>query len=128
MFKGVIIEESLEDVSVLEKYPIVSTEVEQVTENFGTPWLAQWTLHTMEIPEDQIEEFAKEIEVAIDTEHQGSWYADFKDEKTHYIIFKNRTFKVDRTKNEDYDAASDYGISIGIPAHQLSFAEWRPKV
>lgn len=127
MFTGVIIEESLEDRTVLQRFPILKTEVEQVTEKFGTPWLTEWHLHTMEIPDEQIEEFAKEIERAIDTEHQNSWFADFHNDTTHYIIFKNRTFKVDRTKDEDYDAAASHGVSIGIPGHQLTFSEWRPK-
>lgn len=126
-YSGVIIEESLKDTSVLKKYPIVSTEVEQVTEHFGTPWLAQWTLHTMEIPGDQIEQFAHEVGNALDTAHKNSWYADFKDDQTHYVIFKNKVFKIDRIKNAEYDAAAAYGVSIGIPAHQLSFKEWRPK-
>ena len=128
MYKGVIIEESLEHKDVLMRFPILETEVEQVTEKFGTPWLTQWTLHTMEIPDERIEEFTQEIEQAIDTEHQNSWFADFHNDTTHYIIFKSRTFKVDRTKNEEYEEAMTYGIPIGIPAHQVAFTKWRPHI
>ena len=38
-FKGVIIEESLGDVSVLKEVQILNTKVEQVTEKHKTPWL-----------------------------------------------------------------------------------------
>ena len=120
MFKGVIIEESLEDTAVLKQFPILETEVEQVTENFGTPWLTKWTLYTIEIPDDQIADFAKEVQAALDSVRHN-WYVDFKNSTTHYIIFKNRIFVIDRTKKEQYQEAQDYGISLGIPTHQVNF-------
>ncbi len=121
MFKGVIIEESLQDKSVMKQFPILETEVEQVTPNFGTPWLKEWHLHTIEIPDNQIADFVHSVQSAIETEHKTSWYADFKNDRTHYIIFKNRIFIIDRTKKEQYQEASDYGVSLGVPPHQVNF-------
>ncbi len=40
-FRGTIIEESLEDKSVLSKVKITSTRVEQVVEKHKTPWIKQ---------------------------------------------------------------------------------------
>ncbi len=122
MFKGVIIEESLEDKSVLKKFPVLKTETEQVTERFGTPWLKEWHLHTIEVPEDKIANFAEEVRRALDTARHN-WYADFRNEKTHYIIFPRRIFVVDRTKREQYQGASDYGVSLGVPPHQVDFTK-----
>ncbi len=48
-YKGVVIEESIEDKSVLAYLRILSTEVEPVTEKNKTPWVKQWTMHTVEI-------------------------------------------------------------------------------
>ncbi|MEK7531115.1 MAG: hypothetical protein AAB573_04605 [Patescibacteria group bacterium] len=121
MFRGVIIEESLESKDVLNLFPILQTEVEQVTERFGTPWLTEWHLHTIEVPDTQIAEFAKAVQLAIESAHQTSWYADFKTDTVHYIIFKNKIFVIDRTKREEYQAAQDYGISLGVPPHQVNF-------
>lgn len=120
MFNGVIIEESLVDKSVLKRFPILETEVEQVTERFGTPWLTQWTLHTIEVPEAEMSGYATEVQRALDGARHN-WYADFKTGTTHYIIFKNRIFVIDRTKREQYQEASDYGVSLGIPSHQVNF-------
>ncbi len=50
-YKGVIIEESLEDKAVLGQVKIVDTKVEPITPRHKTPWLTQWTLHTVEVPE-----------------------------------------------------------------------------
>ena len=52
-YKGVIIEESLRKTDVLKDVLVVSTKVEPVTEKHRTPWLRQWTLHTVEIPEEE---------------------------------------------------------------------------
>ena len=119
-YRGVIIEESLEDKSVLHKVKIISTEVEEVTQSHKTPWLTQWTLHTIEIPEEQAEEIAQELSRSLETKHT-SWYADYVNDKYHYIIFADKIFKVDRNSQEEYDKAKDYGISIGIPEYQVDF-------
>lgn len=120
MFKGIVIEESLSDRSVLDSVKIIHTEIEQVTEGFKTPWLKQWTLYTVEIPEDHASIVAEELSHAIETEHT-SWFADFNDDSTHYIIFPGKVFVIDRSNPNNYDEAKQYGVSLGIPEQQLSF-------
>ncbi|MFH1392775.1 MAG: hypothetical protein ABIG73_00080 [Patescibacteria group bacterium] len=120
-YKGVIIEESLENTGVLKEVKILETEVEPVTNEHETPWLKQWTLHTVEIPEDKAEAIAEEISHALDRGHGGSWYADFKNDETHFIIFRDKVFKIDRKNKEQYNEAKEYGISLGIPEHQVDF-------
>ena len=122
-FIGVIIEESLEDKSILNRIKIIKTKIEQVTEKHKTPWINQWTLHTVEIPKNQAKTIAEELSKLLDSEHD--WYADFKNEKYHYIVFRNKVFKIDKTNKEQYNEAKDYGISIGIPEYQVNF---RPEV
>lgn len=119
-FTGIIIEESLEDKTVLDDIKIVETEVEPVTEKHKTPWINQWTLHTVEIPESLADSVAEKISQSLDREH--SWYADYKNHDFHYIIFRNKFFKVDRSKREQYDEVTKYGISLGIPDYQLDYS------
>ena len=119
-YKGVIIEESLENKKILGKIRVLDTKIEQVTVNHQTPWIKQWTLHTVEITENEADNVAEEISKSLDSKH--NWYADFKNETTHYIIFRNRFFKIDRTKKEQYDEATKYGISLGIPDYQVDFS------
>ena len=118
-FKGVIIEESLENKDVLKNVKILSTEVEKVTEEHKTPWLSQWTLHTVKILENQVDDIAEELSKALDSKQ--NWYADFKNDFCHYIIFRNKVFKVDRSKPEQYNDITKYGVSLGIPDYQLDF-------
>ena len=118
-YKGVIIEESLENKDILKKLKILKTEVKQVTLKHQTPWVKQWTLHTIEISNSQVDKISQELSTMLDSKH--NWYADFKTDKIHYIIYRNKIFKVDRTKLNDYAAAKKYGISLGIPEYQVDF-------
>jgi len=121
-YKGDIIEESLQDKKVLEKVNIISTRIEKVTPEHQTPWLSQWTLHTIEVDESEAEKLAEELSVAIEPKH--GWYIDYRNDKYHYVIFKGRHFKIDRSKKSDYDEMINYGLSIGTPDYQLpNFAD-----
>lgn len=126
VYTGVIIEESLEDKSILSDIKILKTKIEPVTAEHKTPWVKQWTLHTVEIPADKADPIAQKLSKALDSKH--SWYADFKNDATHYIIFHDKVFKIDRSKKEQYDEATKYGLTLGIPDYQLDFSphikEW----
>jgi hypothetical protein len=117
-FFGIIIEESLEDKSVLDLIKIISTKVEPINEKHQTPWLKQWTLHTVEVEADQAEKVAVAISKAIGKNY---WYADYKNDDTHFYIFKDKVFKVNRTSEDEYKQAQDYGLSLGIPDYQVNF-------
>jgi hypothetical protein len=126
-FRGVIIEESLEDKKIFGLAHIISTKIEKVVEKHKTPWLKQWTLHTVEIEPKDTDRVAEIL--AMDLEKEHSWYADFKNSKYHYIIFKNKIFYINRTSKEQYDQAKNYGVSLGIPEYQVDFhpevREWK---
>ena len=120
-YKGVIIEESLSDKSVLTDVKILSTKVEPVTEEHKTPWVKQWTLHDVEIPAERAAEVAEKISKALDREH--NWYADYKTDTEHYVIYRNKVFHItDRSEKKQYDEATKYGISVGIPDYQVDFS------
>lgn len=119
-YKGVIIAESLGNKSVLEKIKITETKKESVTPQHKTPWLEKWTLYTFEIPEQECEKLAQEISKSFDPKHPD-WYADFKNNKYHFIIYSGKVFKVDLENPVLYKNAKEYGISIGIPEYQVDF-------
>ena len=119
-FKGIIIEESLEKKEVLQRVKIIKTKVEQVTEKHKTPWVKQWTMHTVEIAEKNADKIAEQLSKDLDREH--AWYADFKNENYHFIIYRGKIFKVDLKNPVLYKDAKLYGISLGIPDYQVDFA------
>lgn len=121
-YKGVIIEESLKDKSVLGKVKILSTKTEKVTPEHKTPWIKQWTLHTVEVPEEKAEKTAQELSSVLDYSHDSSWYADFKNDQFAYIVFRDKFFKIRLNDAEGFKKAKQYGISLGIPDYQVDFA------
>lgn len=118
-YTGVIIEESLENKDILQDVKIIETKVEKVTKAHHTPWVTQWTLHTVEIPENIAQKIAEKLSTSLDSNH--TWYADFKTDSHHYIIFRNKVFFIDRHSKTQYDKAKHYGISLGIPDYQVDF-------
>ncbi len=121
MYLGTIILESLISPAIIDGLNVTNTEVETVTDSFGTPWLKQWTLKTVEIDDNKIETIAEQISRSIDPTHANSWFADFANDAIHYVIFKDKVFKIDRTNPSNYESAKQYALSLGIPAHQLGF-------
>src|SRR3989344_2548500 len=74
-------------------------------------------LKDVKILETKVEET---ISKALDSEH--AWYADFKNDTHHYIIFRNKVFYIDRKSKEQYEEAKQHGISLDIPEYQVDFA------
>jgi len=128
-FIGTIIGESLADQDFLTKVKIVKTDIEPTTPEHQTPWLHQWTLHTIEVSQPSAAKIAHELSLSLDEKHH--WYADFKNDHHHYIVFSHKVFQVDRQHPEQYQPVVEYGKSLGIPEYQLDFspdmAEWQRK-
>jgi len=118
-YNGIIIAESLRDKDVLKDVNILSTIVEKVGAHHETPWLEKWTLHTVEVHENMVKNVSEKLAGAFDTDHIGNWYADFKNDHFHYVIYPNKIFKLDRSKKSDYDEMAEYALGIGLPKSQL---------
>jgi len=116
-FSGAIIEESLQDTSVLSEVKIIETNIYPVEERHETPWLEKWTLHIVEVPPSKADYIAEKISNSIDVRHIGNWYADFKNEQCHYVIFHQKVFKL-KTET-DWAAMRSHARSIGVPEHQI---------
>ncbi len=122
-YRGAIIEESLTNKNVLQKINITKTEIIPYSKKLKTPWVKQWTFHYIEIPKNQADDIADEICKSLDKKH--AWYADYKNEDSHYVIYSDRIFCIKRTNKEQYDKAISYGLSLGIPDHQLDFSPFK---
>lgn len=113
-YKGVIVEESLTDKSILESIEIMYQSVEKVSERDGTPWLDAWTIDTVEIQSDKIDELTNKLSELIDTDHCNDWFCDFKNDTYHYVVFSNKVFKLNRNNKEDYKKMQEYASKIGL--------------
>jgi hypothetical protein len=93
-FEGVIIEESLEDRSVLKRVKILKTKVEKIPPKYNIPWLSEWTKDIIVVPESEAEQIAEEIRKSLDRKHDN-WYAFFNNKKIHISVNKDGVIKKD---------------------------------
>ncbi len=109
MFKGTIIENSLNDKSALEKVQIEKTYRS-----------GNWILHDVLVREEQIEQLSKYLA-------HGPWYMHFWEpgHDTVKVVFKNRIFSISSKDKSTWVDALAHGKSIGIPDDQLDFPVFR---
>jgi len=111
VWKGVIIEESLEDKSLLNLVKVIQTEKVQLEgENRFV------TFHKIELDDNNKKEF---IERAIKSIKQG-FYLHICDKGVMYVVFKDHMFKFSKDYPE-LEVARQYGKSIGILEEQMPF-------
>ena len=67
------------------------------------------------------EEVSDKVGKSLDKTH--NWHADFETETEHYVIDTGRFFHItDRTDKKQYDEATAYGITTGIPDYEVDFS------
>ncbi len=105
MFKGIIIENSLTDKSILKDLDIEKTWQE-----------GDWVLHSVKIEKEKLLDLSKVLD-------DGPWYIHLwetgKDEIR--VIFKDKIVTISSTDKSTWQEAISYGKSIGIPEEQLDF-------
>ena len=90
-FKGIIIEESLKNNSIFKELIIIKTTSESVTKSHKTPWLNKWTIHQVEIPEENSDYFFDKLSKSLDNSHE--WYIEVENNKFNVLIFHDRIIK-----------------------------------
>lgn len=109
-YTGCIIEESLRNKSILDKFSILETR-----DDDGISYI-------VEIDECSVEEILPKLQESMVDE--PIWYIDLKNYDYHYIIFNDKIFTVDRDYPEQYEEAKEYGLKRGILEEYLPNASW----
>lgn len=107
-YKGIIVEESLEDNKILNSLKIIKSRVTK-EENPSD----RWHLHTVIVSMDEITRLSKNI--------KPKWYMHFWKGRNVIAIFKNKKFEFDFDDKSTWKPVIDYGLSLGIPKKQLDF-------
>ncbi len=110
IYKGAIIEESLEDISILKKFKIIKI----VVTDDENP-VDRWHINNVETTKDQLELLSKVIK-------PKKYYAHFWNENREVIvIFRDKIFTFDYDNKNSWQPAIEYGLSVDIPKEQLDF-------
>jgi hypothetical protein len=111
MAQGIIIDNGLEDRSLLENIKIVKTWQD-----------GERTLHAVEAGQQQIPDLARSLD-------EGPWYMYFwePDGDDVIVVFRERTFRGRHSDPHSLNAAREYGMSLEIPEEQLDFKTGWPE-
>ncbi len=118
-YRGTIIEESLANTKVLDCLKITHTNVERVVPSHETPELTKWTLHEVELESDQLDEIATRISHSI----KPKWYAHLYNNEQFVVVFQEKVLDFARKDAKARREVEEYGISLGISAEHMDFAE-----
>lgn len=116
---GLIIKESLADISVLELVRVTRTETWKVS-NAAADQPAIWTAISFETEDSQAEAFAEKLSQAL--KMQG-WYINASTAGHVYVIFSCKVFKYPRGDAARREEVKRYGRSAGVPESQLDWSE-----
>jgi len=113
-FKGLLLEESLNDLDVLKLVKITKTEKWDVPDAIDyQPKI--WTAISFEGEKSKVEEIAEKMSKII----KEKWYLNISTENIKYVVFFNKIFKYPKGDDKIKKQAIEYGISIGIPEKQM---------
>ncbi len=107
-YKGVIVEESLEDNRILNDLKIIDFRISK-EENPAD----RWHLYTVQVSKEEIDRLSKNI--------KPKWYMHFWKGRNVIAIFKDKKFEFNFDDKSTWKPVVEYGLSLGIPKEQLDF-------
>ncbi len=118
MYRGVLIKESLVELSVLDRLHIVDTEIVDISSPAdGQP--AKWTVLTFEINDAQA---AATAQTLADELSLGPWYVDFNNGERSYVVFSGHVFTYVRGDGPTLRATQAHARKQGVPESQIDWA------
>lgn len=107
-YKGVVIEESLEDNRILNDLKIIGFRISKDANPAD-----RWHLYTVRVSKEEIIKLSKNI--------RQKWYMHFWRGQDVIAIFKGKKFEFNFDDKSAWKPAVEHGLSLGIPKEQLNF-------
>ncbi|HEY8269858.1 MAG TPA: GNAT family protein [Pseudobdellovibrionaceae bacterium] len=104
-YRGMIVEESLEDPTIINNISIQNVQITSPS---------RWHIYTVSLSKEQIDQYQKFLK-------RGPWYMHFWRGDDIVAVFKDKTFHLSKNDKGTWLPAIAYGKSIGIPEEQLDF-------
>lgn len=105
MLTGIVIENSLADVSILSRVSILKSWSD-----------GDWKLHKIVIDEEGARNFGKYLA-------DGAWFVHFwaDNKEDIVVVFKDAVFDIKSSDRDTWEDAITHGVALGIPVEQLNF-------
>lgn len=107
-YKGIIVEESLEDNRILNDLDIQKVEITKAEKPTD-----RWHLYTVMVSQEDINRLANNI--------KPKWYMHFWKDREVIAIFKDKQFTFNFDDKTTWKPVLECGRSQGIPEEQLDF-------
>ena len=108
MYHSIIIEESLKDKEILDKYKITRTKIDD-----------KWHLHIVEFEDPEC--FIKDIQKNMVSD-QPYYFHIYNEGNYLKVIFKQKVFNLDPKDKNTWIEVQNYGAEkLNIPAEELNF-------
>ena len=114
VWKGVIIEESLEDKSILNLVKIVNSEKMTLENESERGFLI---FHQIELDDDKKDEFLEEALSSI----KDKFYLHVCKNDFMIVVYRNKMFEFSSNESDKLKEARNYGLSLGILKEQMPF-------
>ncbi|MCF4122200.1 hypothetical protein L1785_14565 [Antribacter sp. KLBMP9083] len=122
MFTGSIVAESLRDDARIEVDGVHVTCVSRFrVSDPGPRQPPVWTLLEISVERPSVDPLREVLERSIRTD--GGWYADFRDETEHVVVFGDRSFRYRKGDATGRRAAQEHALAHGVPPHQVDWAD-----
>lgn len=112
IWQGVVLEESLDNKSLLGLAKIVGTDIDKLEEEDRV-----MTFHKIEVSDSKRDQFIEEAKRSI----KPGFYIHLCKEGRMYVVFKDRIFKFRKGQQDLLEKAREYGKSAGIIPEQMPF-------
>ena len=112
MWQGVVLEESLDDKSLLNLTKIVGTDIDKLEEEDRV-----MTFHKIEVTDSERYQFIEKARQSI----KPGFYIHLCKGGKMCVIFKDKIFKFKKGQQSLLEKAREYGKSIGIIPEQMPF-------
>jgi hypothetical protein len=119
MLTGLLLQESLKDLTVLDRLHITKTETWDAA-NAAEYQPRVWTAISFEVDDVQADEVINELSHSLKT---PGWYIDARQADRVIVIFPNQVFKYSRGDQASKADAQGYACSIGIPTSQIDWGD-----
>ena len=107
-YRGIIIEESLNDNRILNNFNILKLYITAAAKRSD-----QWHLFEVEVEENEIENISKLI--------MEGWYAHFWRGSDVVAVFAHKIIKFNYLDKNTWNEVLEYGRKLNIPEEQLDF-------
>ena len=107
-YTGIVIEESLDDNRIINKY-----EIKKVCITGHEKPQDRWHMYEMLVSTEDISELSRHV--------LKGWYMHFWKDREILAIFEDKQFKFNYDNKETWKEVLDWGRHLGIPEEQLDF-------